>query len=578
MEDSLIEKKQAQRKKLLRALYGIVDGREGSAITPMQYFALGSQVGINQDVAGQIVRFLVSEGLLAMKPASGAVSLTHKGVVEVEVAVQDQKPVAEKSRQEGAALKLVTQEGECFEVVFQGEEKVHNRDGVFYLCRLNDLKDKQRGQRLVSIFRFGPEHFYWPDYHSRLESVLLNTIRRAFDSGRLTFDGPYDPGTYTEILLQPQDFGAQKVASGDEIQEFIQHKAYWLGFRYNANPGHPVSFGSPTDLTYLGLNPVDVRRYVLLMEQRGLLEKIMEGCGSPTHKLIEAVESPKAAKADDASFARMAIEEAGLSVPEPDGRTHPKVGVVIVKDGQVLAKAHRGEFPECHAEFIALEKKLANVSIVGVTVYATLEPCTTRNHPKVPCASRLAERGVKRVLIGMLDPNPDITGRGQMALSDANIETQFFPHELASQVKELNRDFIREQKQKSAPRVPEVAQKVERILASKERDMTRDVSEIVLEAIYLNHDPDRRTFPCQSISELPGKYIDDTSADGKVMRSEIASPVVVVAGIDVKAVEALGWKPTRLLFKDARTGKSKEFSGQLLGTLEPDILKFAIDS
>lgn len=117
-------------------------------------------------------------------------------------------------------------------------------------------------------------------------------------------------------------------------------------------------------------------------------------------------------ESDDRKFARLAIEEARHSVPE-DGRVHPKVGVVVVKDGRVLATAHRGEFPQCHAEFVALEKKLPEISLAGSTVYTTLEPCTSRNHPKVPCATRLAERKVARVVIGMLDPDDLISGRGQ---------------------------------------------------------------------------------------------------------------------------------------------------------------------
>ncbi len=350
---------------------------------------------------------------------------------------------------DGVPLKLVTRKGECLEIVFQRKEVVHNRDGAFYLYHVNDLTEKRRGQRLVSVFRFGPKEFYGPNYDAQLETVLPNTIRRAFDSGRLTFDGPFDPLTYTEILLQPEDFRPQKAASGDEIQDLIKYQAYWLGFRHNPQPGYPIDLDSPIDLEYLGVASVDVRRYVLLLRQRGLLEKIMEGVGRPTHKLIEISESASKAREDEhVTFARLAIEEANRSVAEPDGRIHPKVGVVIVKDGRVLAKAHRGEFPEGHAEFIALEKKLADASVVGATVYATLEPCTTRNHPKVPCSMRLAERKVARVFIGMLDPNPDIRGMGQMLLSKADIETQLFSRDLMKEVEELNRDFIREQSQK----------------------------------------------------------------------------------------------------------------------------------
>lgn len=145
---------------------------------------------------------------------------------------------------------------------------------------------------------------------------------------------------------------------------------------------------------------------------------------------------------DDHRFALMAVEEARKSVGE-DGRTHPKVGAVIVAGRQVLASAHRGEIPGCHAEYIALEHKLRDKSIAGATVYTTLEPCTERNHPKIPCARRLVERKVKRVVLGSLDPNPVIRGHGQLILRDANIITDFFPPDLMAQVEELNRDFIR---------------------------------------------------------------------------------------------------------------------------------------
>src|SRR5690348_7324526 len=115
----------------------------------------------------------------------------------------------------------------------------------------------------------------------------------------------------------------------------------------------------------------------------------------------------------DADYIRMAIEAAKNCKPE-DGRVHPRVGVVVVKDGELVEVAFRGEKePGQHAEFTALEIKLPDQSLAGATVFTTLEPCTTRNHPKVPCAERLIERKVSRVVIGMLDPNPAISGRGQ---------------------------------------------------------------------------------------------------------------------------------------------------------------------
>jgi pyrimidine deaminase RibD-like protein len=145
---------------------------------------------------------------------------------------------------------------------------------------------------------------------------------------------------------------------------------------------------------------------------------------------------------EDRRFALMAIEEARKSVAE-DGRPHPMVGAVVVKDGKVLSTAHRGELPGNHAEYVALEKKLSDEAVAGATVYTTLEPCTTRNHRKVPCALRLIERRVARVVMGMLDPDVRITGRGQRELRKAGIATDFFPSDLMAEVEDLNRDFTR---------------------------------------------------------------------------------------------------------------------------------------
>jgi len=148
-------------------------------------------------------------------------------------------------------------------------------------------------------------------------------------------------------------------------------------------------------------------------------------------------------ESQDWRLARLAIDEARKSVPENDGRPHPLVGAVVAKNGEVLATAHRSEAEGNHAEYVALEKKLAHVPVAGATVYTTLEPCTTRSHPKIPCADRLVERKVRRVVIGMLDPDPRISGRGQRRLRSANIITDFFPHDLMTEVEELNREFAR---------------------------------------------------------------------------------------------------------------------------------------
>ncbi len=142
-------------------------------------------------------------------------------------------------------------------------------------------------------------------------------------------------------------------------------------------------------------------------------------------------------------FMELAVQEARKCRPE-DSTHSPRVGAVAVRDGQVLGRAYREELGRGeHAEFTLLERKLRDTQLAGATVYTTLEPCTSRNPPKIPCVERLIERRVARVVIGQLDPNPDIRGKGQLLLRDAKISIGVFDNDLVEQVEELNRDFAR---------------------------------------------------------------------------------------------------------------------------------------
>ncbi len=133
---------------------------------------------------------------------------------------------------------------------------------------------------------------------------------------------------------------------------------------------------------------------------------------------------------EDLELIVRAVEEAAKCVSEP-GKVSPKVGAALAAGGKLIDAAYLGEAdPGDHAEFILLSKKRPTFDLAGATVYTTLEPCTERNPPKVPCASRLLERGVVEVVIGMLDPDSRVYGIGFGALKKAGVTVRFFPQHL----------------------------------------------------------------------------------------------------------------------------------------------------
>jgi diaminohydroxyphosphoribosylaminopyrimidine deaminase/5-amino-6-(5-phosphoribosylamino)uracil reductase len=128
---------------------------------------------------------------------------------------------------------------------------------------------------------------------------------------------------------------------------------------------------------------------------------------------------------------------------EPGKARTPRVGAVLVKDDRLLGEAFRGEVDAGdHAEFVLLDKKLADADLANATVYTTLEPCTERSEGKKPCADRLIERQVGTVFIGMYDPDPRVAGKGWERLRSADIKLRDFTEELRREVQELNRPFV----------------------------------------------------------------------------------------------------------------------------------------
>jgi pyrimidine deaminase RibD-like protein len=144
----------------------------------------------------------------------------------------------------------------------------------------------------------------------------------------------------------------------------------------------------------------------------------------------------------DRPFCERAVELAKKSVGEDD-RLHPFVGVVIVKDGTILATGYRGESGDGdHGEYCALKKineDVGKVNLSGCTVYTTLEPCSKRKPRKIPCATRLITAKPTRVVSGMPDKDKDVYGLSSLA--EAGIHIGLFPNDLMQELLALNKEW-----------------------------------------------------------------------------------------------------------------------------------------
>jgi diaminohydroxyphosphoribosylaminopyrimidine deaminase/5-amino-6-(5-phosphoribosylamino)uracil reductase len=110
----------------------------------------------------------------------------------------------------------------------------------------------------------------------------------------------------------------------------------------------------------------------------------------------------------------LALAERGRGHVEPN----PLVGAVVVRDGQVVGEGWHQCYGQAHAEVNALTA--AGEAARGATLYVTLEPCCHQGKTP-PCTDAVLRSGVRRVVVGMADPFPQVAGKGLQILQNAGL-------------------------------------------------------------------------------------------------------------------------------------------------------------
>ena len=133
---------------------------------------------------------------------------------------------------------------------------------------------------------------------------------------------------------------------------------------------------------------------------------------------------------------RLAKRGEGMTSP------NPLVGAIVVKRGKIIGKGYHRKAGLPHAEveaFLDAERKGHNLK--GSTLYVTLEPCCHTGKRTPPCVDAIIEKGVSKLVVGTLDLNPNVSGKGIRILREKGIEVKVGV--LEDRCREINEIFFK---------------------------------------------------------------------------------------------------------------------------------------
>ncbi|MBI4689347.1 MAG: bifunctional diaminohydroxyphosphoribosylaminopyrimidine deaminase/5-amino-6-(5-phosphoribosylamino)uracil reductase RibD [Nitrospirae bacterium] len=130
---------------------------------------------------------------------------------------------------------------------------------------------------------------------------------------------------------------------------------------------------------------------------------------------------------------RLASKASGMTSP------NPVVGAVLVKGGKIIAEDYHRKPGTPHAEALVIQA--SGEKAKGATLYVNLEPCCHTDKRTPPCTKAIIRAGIKKVVIGLRDPNPKVSGKGIEELKKAGVET--VSGVLEEDARRLNEGYIK---------------------------------------------------------------------------------------------------------------------------------------
>ena len=156
------------------------------------------------------------------------------------------------------------------------------------------------------------------------------------------------------------------------------------------------------------------------------------------------------------------------------GKTYPNplVGCVIILDGKIIGEGWHQKAGEAHAEVNAIHTVKDKTSLSKATLYVNLEPCN--HHGKTPpCVDLLIKHQIKRVVVGSVDPNPLVAGKGIHRLRKSGCEVT--THILLEECDSLNKRFFTFHRKKRPYILLKWAESKEGFIAPPKNEQQRNV-------------------------------------------------------------------------------------------------------